>query len=204
MSRSSMNFVASQRWIPWRRDRQRWRYSGMYDSSTVAALARVMYCIHVLFRHFVSWALIQSVMDYKYWISIGEVSTKYHNLFIYLLIPIFLILDWYGICGISRYRSITYVLRYRYGNSVSYRTLIQIRQLGVVSVLLSQGCGSCQPSHTSSSSWALHDISFARSAFHAFSRRSSADVWHQFHFMFQHLACSISPKISFRSCVSVI
>jgi hypothetical protein len=87
-----MNFAASQRWIPQRRDRERRRYGGTYNSSTVAALARVMYCIHVLFGLFVSRALIQGVMGYKYRISIGEVSTKYRNLFIYFLIPIFLIL----------------------------------------------------------------------------------------------------------------
>jgi hypothetical protein len=84
-----MYFAASQRWIPRQRDRERRRYGGMYDSKTVAALARVMYCIHILFGLFVSQALIQGVMGYKYRISIDEVSTKYHNLFIYLLIHIF-------------------------------------------------------------------------------------------------------------------
>jgi hypothetical protein len=48
-----------------------------------------MYCIHVLFELFVSRALIQGVMGYKYRISIDEVSTKYRNYFIYFLIPIF-------------------------------------------------------------------------------------------------------------------
>jgi hypothetical protein len=87
-----MNFTASQQWIPRRRNRERRRYGGTYDSNTVAALPRVMYCIHVLFGLFVSRALIQGIMSYKYRISIGKVSTKYRNLFIYFLIPIFLIL----------------------------------------------------------------------------------------------------------------
>jgi hypothetical protein len=50
----------------------------------VAALARVMYCIHVLSGLFISRALIQGVMGYKYQISIGEVSQL-----IFLFIPIF-------------------------------------------------------------------------------------------------------------------
>jgi hypothetical protein len=54
-----------------------------------AALARIMYCIHVLFGLFISRTLIQGVIGYKYRISIDEVSTKYHNYFIYFLIPIF-------------------------------------------------------------------------------------------------------------------
>jgi hypothetical protein len=61
-----MNFTASQGWIPRRRYRERHRYGGMNDSSMVAALAKVMYCIHVLFGLFFSRALIQGVMDYKY------------------------------------------------------------------------------------------------------------------------------------------
>jgi hypothetical protein len=46
-----------------------------------AALARIMYCIHVLFGLFVSRALIQGVMGYKYRISIDEVSQLFYSFF---------------------------------------------------------------------------------------------------------------------------
>jgi hypothetical protein len=88
----------------------------------VAALARVMYCIHVLFGLFVSRALIQGVMGYKYRRSINEVSQ-----FIYLII--------------NTYFSDTWLIRYWWRIEVSkYRihTSILIRQLGAVSVLLRQ------------------------------------------------------------------
>jgi hypothetical protein len=46
-----------------------------------AALARIMYCIHVLFELFVSRALIQWVMGYKYRGSINEVSQLFYLVF---------------------------------------------------------------------------------------------------------------------------
>jgi hypothetical protein len=57
---------------------------------------RVMYYTHVLFRVFVSLALIQGVTDYKYRQSINEVS----HLFYLLFIPIFIYLA-DTICGVS-------------------------------------------------------------------------------------------------------